>query len=90
LEINAVARKNGDNWYVGAMTDEEARVLSLDLSFLETGKKYRATIYSDNEETSLIDKPTAIDINSIEVNSDTILKVKMAAGGGQAIQIICE
>ncbi len=84
----AVARKNGANWYLGAMTDETARNLSLDLSFLESGKKYKATIYSDNEKTSLKENPTAISIRSIEVNADSVLEIKMVAGGGQAIELI--
>ncbi len=84
----AVARKNGNNWYIGAMTDEKSRTLSLDLSFLETGKQYKTTLYSDNNQTSLDKNPTAISISSTEVNSDTVLRIKMAAGGGQAIELI--
>jgi len=87
-DFYAVARKNSDNWYIGTMTDEKSRTLSLDLSFLKSGKRYQATFYADNDNTSLDKNPTAISISSAEVNSDTVLKIKMAAGGGQAIELI--
>lgn len=87
-DFYAVARKSGNNWCIGAMTDEESRTLSLDLSFLKSGKRYQATFYADNDKTSLDKNPTAISISSAEVNSETVLKIKMAAGGGQAIELI--
>lgn len=87
-DLYVVARKNGNNWYIGAMTDEESRTLSINLSFLESGKRYQATFYADNEKTSLDKNPTALSISSAEVNSDTVLKIKMAAGGGQTIELI--
>jgi alpha-glucosidase len=83
----AVARKNGNNWYIGFITDEHARELELDLGFLDQDKRYKAIVYADTEDTSL-QNPTAIQIDEFEVNSKTKLKVKMAAGGGQAIQLI--
>lgn len=83
----AVARKNGNNWYIGSITDEHARELELDLRFLDQGKRYKAIVYADTEDTTL-QNPTAIQIDEFEVNSNTKLKVKMAAGGGQAIQLI--
>ena len=84
----AVARKSGKNWYIGAITDEESRILTVNLSFLTSGKNYKAIIYSDNDKTSLENNPTAISISSATVNSDSVLKVIMSAGGGQAIELI--
>ena len=47
-----IARKdrNSDDWYLGAITDEEPRTLRVSLSFLDEGKKYYATIYRDGQE----------------------------------------
>lgn len=87
-DVYAVARRNGNNWYIGAITDENAREIELDLSFLKAGKKYKATIYSDSSNTSLKENPTAISIFEKEVDRDTKILVKMIESGGQAIEIV--
>ena len=43
----AIARRGGDNWYVGAITNGEARDLEIDCSFLEKGKTYTLTAIED-------------------------------------------
>jgi len=82
-----VARRKGDNWYIGAITDENAREISLDLSFLKAKSKYKAIIYADAEDTRLKDNPTAIKITQQAVDRHTRLSVKMKQSGGQAIEI---
>jgi alpha-glucosidase len=86
-DVYAVARRKASNWYIGAITDENAREIDLDLSFLDADKKYVATIYSDTENTSLEENPTEIKIITKEVDSKTSLHVKMQNSGGQAIEI---
>ncbi|RUT79092.1 glycoside hydrolase family 97 protein [Ancylomarina longa] len=83
----AVARRKGDNWYIGAITDENAREITLDLSFLKEKTKYKASIYADDENTRLKDNPTAIKIMQRVVDCHTKLSVKMKKSGGQAIEI---
>lgn len=86
-DVYAVARRKGSSWYIGAITDENARTITLDLSFLNPNKKYRATIYADGAEASLQKNPTAINIFTRMVDSGTKLEVRMIESGGQAIEI---
>jgi hypothetical protein len=84
-----VARKdkNSDNWYVGAITDENARTATVDLSFLPKGVKYEATIYADAADADWKDNPQAYKITSHKVTSKSRLKLQLAPGGGAAISI---
>lgn len=79
--------KNGNDWYIGGVTDENARIAMLDFSFLEPGKKYTATIYEDGADADFRSNQQSYNIRKIKVNSKTKLKQKVAPGGGFAIQI---
>lgn len=83
----AIARRNGKSWWIGATSDEQERVLLIPLDFLENGVYFKATIYKDNSATDLDNNPTAYDITTEKVTNNTILRVEMAAGGGQAVRI---
>jgi len=85
-----VARKakNSDDWFVGAITDENARKLKISLDFLTPNQKYVAQIYADGDKADWKTNPTDYTYKEIEVNSKTILNIKLASGGGQAIRII--
>jgi alpha-glucosidase len=85
----AVARRErgGQNWYVGAITDEEARTLDVPLNFLKPGKRYVAEIYADGPGANWLDNPLPITISRRPVTSATRLRVALAPGGGQAIRI---
>jgi alpha-glucosidase len=80
-----IARRRGDSWYVGSVTDENARALTVDLSFLKAGRTYRARIYSDAPESDFETNPAAYRISEQQVTRDTILSAELARGGGQAI-----
>jgi len=83
----SIARRKGDNWFLGTITDEKARKIEIPLDFLGEGK-YRATIYSDRENTHAVNNPNPMDIEKINVvQSDTIV-AKIVSGGGQALSII--
>ena len=82
-EYVAVARRNGSTWYLGAMTDETARTLSIPLSFLDDGT-YTATVYADGTPGSSPFR-TPVVVSTRTVTSATTLDVVMAAAGGQAI-----
>jgi alpha-glucosidase len=86
----AVARKTKgkDEWFVGAITDEEPRTFDLPLSFLPNGRRYVAQIYADAPTASWRDNPEAIRISSQPVTSATRLHVVLAPGGGQAIRLV--
>ncbi|MEU7720170.1 glycoside hydrolase family 97 protein [Streptomyces tibetensis] len=82
-EYVAVARRNGSTWYLGAMTNESSRTLSLPLSFLGTGT-WTATVYADGTPgTSPYRTPVVVSTRT--VTRDDTLDVAMAPAGGQAV-----
>lgn len=84
-----VARKakGNENWFVGAITDENSRNTTISLDFLTPGKKYKAIIYQDGKTAHWEKNPINYEIKTIEVTSKSKLKLTMAAGGGTAISI---
>ena len=84
-----VARKqrDGDSWFVGSITNEEARELDLKLDFLDGDKQYRAIIYEDGPGADFETNPYPMTIRQVEVNSNSTLKLKLARSGGAAIRI---
>ncbi|MBA4070331.1 MAG: alpha-glucosidase [Gemmatimonas sp.] len=84
-----VARKTKgrDEWFVGAITDEEARTIEVALDFLPKGRAYVAEVYADGTGANWRDNPLALAISRQPVNAATRLRIAMAAGGGQAIRI---
>ena len=79
--------KASGNWFLGAITDENPRRSTVNLDFLEPGKKYRATIYADAKDAHWKDNPQAYAIRTVRVDSKTKLKLELAAGGGTAVAI---
>ncbi|MGI5193844.1 glycoside hydrolase family 97 catalytic domain-containing protein [Streptomyces sp. CA-288835] len=82
-EYAAVARRHGDTWYVGAMTNETSRTLSLPLTFLGSGT-YTATVYADGTPGAS-PYQTPVVVSTRTVTSATKLDVAMAPAGGQTI-----
>ena len=84
-----VARKQrgGDNWFVGSITNEEARELDLKLDFLDADKQYRAIIYEDGPGADFETNPYPMTIRQEQVTKASTLKLKLARSGGAAIRI---
>lgn len=84
----AFARKDrkSEDWYVGALTDENARTLTLPLDFLTKNKQYQAQIYRDGESAEWKTHPYNIVIEQKNVNSTDSLNIKLATSGGFAIR----
>jgi alpha-glucosidase len=80
-----IARRSGDEWFVGSVTNTEARKMILPLDFLDKDRKYEATVYSDDPA---INTRTHIRIQKMKVNSETGMNLDLNASGGQAIHII--
>lgn len=80
--------KGTGNWYIGSITDEEARTVNLNLNFLEEGKAYEATIYEDGAGAHWKDNPYPVNIRKVDVSSADTLEISLAAGGGCAIEIL--
>jgi alpha-glucosidase len=83
-EFIAVARRNGDDWFVGGLTNWEPRDLELTFDFLGRGK-YLSDIYADAADADR--HPTHIDVRQQAVDRATRLVLKLAPGGGAAIRI---
>ena len=84
-----IARKEKGklNWFIGAITDENKREASIDLDFLDKGRKYVAEIYMDAAGADWRDNPMEYTIKKINVDSTSKLKIALAPGGGAAISI---
>ena len=80
--------KHSDDWYVGAITDGNARTALIDFSFLPKGEKYEATIYEDAPDANWETNPQAYRIRKVKVDSRTRLKQHLAPGGGAAIRVV--
>lgn len=80
--------KGKDNWFVGGITDENARTYTVDMSFADQNKKYVATIYKDATNAHWKDNPEAYTIEKFIVTSKTKMKLDMAPGGGFAISLM--
>ncbi len=80
--------KGSENWFLGAITDENARNTELKLDFLTPGKKYKAILYQDGKTAHWKDNPINYEIKTIEVTSKSKLKLTLAAGGGTAISFM--
>ncbi len=80
-----------DVWYIGGITDENAREVKVKLDFLTSGKTYEAIIYSDAKDASGLPgenyNPQAYTITKKKVTSKSTLKLKMASCGGFAVSI---
>ena len=80
--------RNSDAWFLGSITDENPRVLTAPLAFLDPGRRYRAEIYADGPDANFTTNRTAIDISTREVTSADVLTLRLAPGGGQAIRFV--
>ncbi|MCF0191147.1 MAG: glycoside hydrolase family 97 protein [Marinilabiliaceae bacterium] len=85
-----IARKarGQEKWFIGAITDENARVANIDFSFLPANKKYIATIYADAKDADFQNNPTAYQIQTLKITSKSKLKQQLARSGGVAISIV--
>ncbi|MCH7473518.1 MAG: glycoside hydrolase family 97 protein [Gemmatimonadetes bacterium] len=85
--VVARQERDGESWYVGAITDEEARTLEVTLSFLVPGRSYVAEIYADGPGAHWLHDPLPIEISERPVDAGSRLTLSLAPGGGQAIRI---
>jgi alpha-glucosidase len=85
--VVARRERNGESWYVGAITDEEGRTFDVPLSFLPKGRRYQAEIYADGPGADWLRNPLPVAISKRAVDATTRLRLVLAPGGGQAIRI---
>lgn len=75
-----LARRKGSDWYLGAMTNEEARTVTVPLDFLG-GRAFTATIYADG------DAPDRTRIETRTVRAGDVLTLNLAGSGGAAVRL---
>lgn len=85
--VTARQERGGSDWYLGAITDENARTLDVPLSFLGKGK-WMAQIYEDTPQTSYETSPETYQYREVEVSAKDVLTIKLATSGGCAIRFI--
>ena len=85
-----VARKakGTDNWFVGGITDENARTAGFTLDFLTPGKQYVAILYADGKDADYKENPTSYQIKKGIVTNKTKISVWEARSGGFALSLI--
>ncbi|HEX3358213.1 MAG TPA: glycoside hydrolase family 97 N-terminal domain-containing protein [Tepidisphaeraceae bacterium] len=83
-EYASIARRHGDEWFVGTINNTQPRELDLPLGFLSAGQKYLAHVYSDDDTTT---SATHVRCEVVPVDSTTKLHATLKAGGGQAVWI---
>ncbi len=85
-----VARKakESSTWYVGGISDEQAREVELDFSFLEKGKTYKAHLIQDSKDAHFDRNPAAFEQMEFQVKSGEKMKIRMAEGGGFILKMI--
>ena len=85
-----IARKDkkSENWFLGAITDENPRNTEIKLDFLTPNKKYKAVIYQDGKTAHWEKNPMSYEIKTQTVTSKSKLKLILAAGGGTAVSFV--
>ena len=86
--VMARRERGGPEWFLGAITDENARDIETPLSFLEPGVRYRAEIYRDGPDADWRSNPYALTIESKEVTAESKLSVRLATSGGLAVRFV--
>src|SRR5690606_26061360 len=77
--------KNSEKWFLGSITDENARKTSIPLDFLPKGQKFKATIYQDGIDADWQNNPKSYKIRTLSVTSKSKITLTRAPGGGTAI-----
>ena len=83
-EYAVIARRSGDEWFLGTITDSRSRTLRVPLDFLPAGKRYTARLFTDDASAPT---NTKVAIRDQAVDSGTTLELPLESGGGAAIWI---
>lgn len=86
-EFVTVARKDkaSEDWYLGSITNANARQSKISLDFLDPGCEYTAKIFADGKDADFRDNPHPVEIQQLPVNSTSELTLSLAKGGGAAV-----
>ena len=85
--VFARRERDGDDWYVGAISGDRPRTISVPLAFLEPGRRYVATIYRDGDDADWRSNPYDYVIEERALAGEDTLELALAAGGGAAVRL---
>jgi alpha-glucosidase len=83
-EYVTIARRSREEWFVGSMTNNDARKINTSLDFLDAGKKYVANIYTDDDA---MQTRTNVRVTRVIVDSKSMLPFQLKPSGGCAIHL---
>jgi hypothetical protein len=88
-EYVSIARreKNKPNWFIGSITNENARVFECKFDFLEKNKTYQLTLYKDGNDADYMKNPESYLIEKLTITNKSIIRIPIAKGGGCAMSI---
>lgn len=84
-EFVTIARRNGEEWFLGSMTNTEEREVSIPLDFLTPEKKYVANVYTDDEK---MNTKTKVRVTRMIVDSQSVFRFCLKASGGVAVHFV--
>jgi hypothetical protein len=85
--IVAARKAKGKNeWFVGGISDENAREIPISFDFLDKGKRYEATIYADGKDAHYMDNPHSYTVTKKTVTAKSKLTLRLACGGGESVK----
>ena len=84
-EYVTIARKKGEDWFVGTINNSQARSIDVDLKFLDKDKKYKITIYKDAEDTNIDSNKLVKEVKEITYRDKITLP--LASDGGSVFHI---
>jgi len=89
-DFAVIARQEREsrNWFIGAVTDENSRMIELNFDFLDDDKKYYSILYRDGERAGYNKVQTDVVIDTLFVDKSSKLKVFLAEGGGMAMSLM--
>lgn len=89
-EFATIARKdrNSDNWYLGSITNENGRIINIDLDFLDEGATYKVKGYQDARGANWLYNPHALETYETTVSAGDSFDLYLAPGGGVALEFI--
>jgi alpha-glucosidase len=82
-----VARRRGEHWYLGSITDHDPRPLAIPLRFLDTDRPYLAEVYADAPGTDWQQRPDAIEIGRYRATAADTLHAVLSRAGGLAVRL---
>lgn len=83
--FGTIARRSGEDWYIGCINGQTARTFTIDLGFLKPNQKYIAHIYADDAS---LNTRTNVRLDRYLVSSETVIREEILANNGLAMRIV--